>query len=34
VLLLDRAGRERVLFGIEQLTPESLAHDIGKLQAG
>ncbi|MCW3027361.1 MAG: hypothetical protein JWN81_572 [Solirubrobacterales bacterium] len=31
VLLVDRDGRERVLFGIEQLTPESLAHDIGKL---
>jgi protein SCO1 len=34
VLLIDRAGRERVLFGIEQLTPESLAHDIGKLEQG
>jgi protein SCO1/2 len=34
VLLVDRDGRERVLFGIEQLTPESLAHDIGKLQTG
>jgi protein SCO1/2 len=34
VLLIDRAGRERVLFGLEQLTPESLAHDIGKLQQG
>jgi protein SCO1 len=31
VLLIDRDGRERVLFGLEQLTPESLAHDIGKL---
>jgi protein SCO1/2 len=31
VVLVDREGRERVLFGIEQLTPESLAHDIGKL---
>ena len=31
VLLVDGEGRERVLFGIEQLTPESLAHDIGKL---
>jgi protein SCO1 len=31
VLLLDRRGRERVLFGLEQLTPESLAHDIGRL---
>jgi protein SCO1/2 len=34
VLLIDRRGEERVLFGLEQLTPESLAHDIGKLQAG
>jgi cytochrome oxidase Cu insertion factor (SCO1/SenC/PrrC family) len=31
VLLLDRRGRERVLFGLEQLTGESLAHDIRKL---
>jgi protein SCO1/2 len=34
VLLIDRAGRERVLFGLEQLTPEGLAHDIRKLQRG
>lgn len=31
VLLLDRAGRERVLFGLEQLTPEGLSHDVRKL---
>jgi cytochrome oxidase Cu insertion factor (SCO1/SenC/PrrC family) len=31
VMLLDRSGRERVLFGLEQLTPESLAHDIERL---
>src|SRR5438270_590721 len=31
VRLLDRSGRERVLFGLEQLTPEGLAHDIRKL---
>ena len=31
VLLVDRRGRERVLFESEQLTPEALAHDIGKL---
>jgi protein SCO1/2 len=31
VLLIDARGRERVLFGPEQLTPEALAHDIGKL---
>jgi len=34
VLLVDRDGHERVVFGLEQLTPESLAHDIGKLQKG
>ncbi|HSZ05854.1 MAG TPA: SCO family protein [Solirubrobacteraceae bacterium] len=31
VLLLDRSGRERVLFQSENLTPEFLSHDIGKL---
>jgi protein SCO1/2 len=34
VLLIDRAGDERVQFGLEQLTPESLNHDIGRLQRG
>ncbi len=34
VLLLDRDGRARVLFGLEQLTPESLAHDVRKLEGG
>jgi protein SCO1 len=34
VRLLDGAGRERVLFGPEQLSPEALAHDIGRLQQG
>lgn len=34
LVLLDTRGRERVLFGPEQLTPEALAHDIGKLGAG
>ena len=34
VFLIDPAGRERVLYGTEQLTPEALAHDIGKLQNG
>jgi protein SCO1/2 len=34
LLLLDARGRERVLFGPEVLTPEALAHDIEKLQAG
>ncbi len=32
VRLLDAQGRERVVFGTEQLTPEGLAHDIGLLQ--
>jgi protein SCO1 len=32
VLLIDRHGDERVLFGLEQLTPEGLAHDIEKLR--
>jgi protein SCO1/2 len=31
LLLLDAQGRERDLFEQEQLTPESLAHDIRKL---
>jgi protein SCO1/2 len=31
VRLLDSSGRERVLFGLEQLTPEGLAHDVRKL---
>lgn len=34
LLLLDARGRERVLFAPELLTPEALAHDIGKLQSG
>lgn len=34
LLLLDPRGRERVLFEPEVLTPESLAHDIRRLQAG
>jgi protein SCO1/2 len=31
VLLLDRNGRPRVVFGVEQLTPEGVAHDVRKL---
>ena len=31
VLLLDREGRERVVVGSEQLTPEGVAHDVRKL---
>jgi protein SCO1/2 len=34
VLLIDPRGRKRVLFGVEQLTPEGLAHDVRRLQAG
>jgi cytochrome oxidase Cu insertion factor (SCO1/SenC/PrrC family) len=34
VYLLDREGRERVLYQEEQLTPEALAHDIRALQRG
>jgi protein SCO1/2 len=33
VFLLDRAGRKRVLFQSEQLTPEGIAHDTRKLQS-
>jgi protein SCO1/2 len=31
VALIDRSGQERVIYGLEQLTPEGLAHDIRKL---
>lgn len=34
VFLLDAQGGERVIFGLEQLTPEGLAHDICKLDGG
>jgi protein SCO1/2 len=33
VLLIDRKGNERVGFGLEQITPEGLAHDIGLLES-
>jgi protein SCO1/2 len=33
VLLIDRAGAERVGFGVEQITPEGLSHDIRLLLA-
>jgi protein SCO1 len=32
-VLVNRRGFERVLFGLEQLTPESLVHDIRRLQS-
>lgn len=31
VFLLDRTGHERVIYELEQLTPEALSHDIRKL---
>jgi protein SCO1 len=31
VYLIDRGGHERVIFQLEQLTPEALAHDVRKL---
>ncbi|HEY2570793.1 MAG TPA: SCO family protein [Solirubrobacteraceae bacterium] len=31
VYLIDRAGRERVIFQLEQLTPEAISHDVRKL---
>jgi protein SCO1 len=34
VVLIDGAGRERVVYGSEQLTPEALAHDVGRLRGG
>jgi len=34
VLLLDPSGEKRVLFEIEELTPEGLSHDVAKLEAG
>jgi protein SCO1/2 len=33
VLLIDTRGFERVLFAVEQLTPEALGHDIRRLQS-
>jgi protein SCO1/2 len=34
VVLVDGAGRQRVGFPYDQLTPEALAHDIRKLERG
>jgi protein SCO1/2 len=34
VVLLDGAGRQRIGFPVEHLTPEGLAHDIRALQRG
>jgi len=33
VVLIDKAGRQRIGFPADQLTPEALAHDIRKLAA-
>jgi protein SCO1/2 len=33
VLLIDRRGRQRIGFPVQELTPEDLAHDIRRLQA-
>jgi protein SCO1 len=32
VFLLDGTGRQRVVYQLEQLTPEALAHDVRKLE--
>jgi protein SCO1/2 len=32
VFVLDRAGRPRVIYQLEQLTPEALSHDVRKLR--
>ena len=32
VILIDRAGRERVLFESEELSPEALSHDVRRLE--
>ena len=32
VVLLDRAGRQRVGFPFDKLTPEGLAHDLRRLE--
>jgi protein SCO1/2 len=33
VLLIDKRGRQRIGFPVQELTPEGLAHDIGKLES-
>ena len=33
VLLIDKAGRQRVSFPVAQLTDRALAHDIRRLEA-
>jgi len=33
VLLIDRRGRQRIGFPVQQLVPEDLAHDVRRLQA-
>jgi protein SCO1 len=34
IYLIDREGLERVIFQLEQLTPEALSHDVRTLQQG
>jgi protein SCO1/2 len=34
VLLIDRRGYQRIGFGVEQITPEGLSHDIRLLEGG
>lgn len=34
VFLLNGEGRERVIFQLEQLTPEALSHDVRRLRGG
>jgi hypothetical protein len=34
VILLDREGRARVEYALEELTPEALSHDIRGLERG
>jgi len=33
VILIDRQGRQRIGFPVDQLTPEGIAHDVRKLQS-
>jgi len=33
VVLIDRRGRQRIVFPVDHLTPEDLAHDIARLES-